>query len=197
MIKNLIFDVGNVLLSYRWVEMMVDFGMTKEESIEFGTAVFENKLWKEFDLGNIEDERLCEQFSAQYPQYAEAIRYFVTHPEVMPIARPRVWEKVSELKQKGYKIYILSNYPKKLSEAHYPLLPFYNELDGCVVSSKIHMGKPGLKIYRYLLDTYNLWAEECVFFDDRIENVDAANQIGIHGMHVLDEEHLLELLNQF
>lgn len=197
MIKNLIFDVGNVLLSYRWVEMMVDFGMTKEESIEFGTAVFENKLWKEFDLGNIEDERLCEQFSGQYPQYAEAIRYFVTHPEVMPIARPRVWEKVSELKQKGYKIYILSNYPKRLAEDHYKLFPFISEMDGVVVSSTLHFSKPDPKIYRYLLDTYGLWACECVFFDDRVENTDAAVVMGMKAHTVKSEEHLLELLEQY
>ena len=51
-IKNLIFDVGNVLLEYRWNQMLLDYGLTQEEAAVAGALFFEHELWKELDLGN-------------------------------------------------------------------------------------------------------------------------------------------------
>ena len=104
MIKNLIFDVGNVLIEYRWHQMLLDYGLTKEEAAVAGPLFFEHETWKELDLGNMPVEDVICLYEQQLPQYAGLIRWFLTHLELMPVPRPDVWEKVHALKEKGYNV---------------------------------------------------------------------------------------------
>lgn len=66
-----------------------------------------------------------------------------------------------------------------------------NDIDGKVVSYQIHEIKPNSKIYLYLLDKYNLKADQCLFFDDREQNVEGAEKLGIHAIRVESKEQLL------
>ena len=51
--KNIIFDVGDVLLEYRWKDMLVeDYGMTEERAVQIGKSMFDDPLWSGLDLGN-------------------------------------------------------------------------------------------------------------------------------------------------
>jgi putative hydrolase of the HAD superfamily len=90
MIKNLIFDVGNVLIEYRWHQMLLDYGLTKEEAAIAGPLFFDHETWKELDLGNMPVEDVIVLYEKQLPQYAGLIRWFLTHLELMPIPRPEL-----------------------------------------------------------------------------------------------------------
>ncbi len=118
-VKNLIFDVGNVLLEYRWNQMLLDYGLSKEEAAVAGPLFFEHDIWKELDLGNLSVEEVICLYEKALPQYAGLIRWFLTNLDLMPIPRKDVWEKVRALKQKGYRIYLLSNYNKDFFELSY------------------------------------------------------------------------------
>ena len=111
MIKNLIFDVGGVLFDYRWKEMFMDYGLDEDNAIRVGTQMFNDpdRTWDIFDLGIKSDEEIADIFCKKYPGDEDVIRWFIRHGEYMQVPRPKVWKKVHELKQKGYKIYILSN----------------------------------------------------------------------------------------
>lgn len=193
MIKNLIFDVGGVLLDYRWKEMLMDYGLDEENAIRVGTEMFEDedRIWDIFDLAVKSDEEIADMFCKKYPADEEAIRWFIRHGEYMHVARPKVWKKVHELKEKGYKIYLLSNYPESLFKKHTEYADFMDDLDGMMVSYMIHKAKPDEIIYSSLCDKYNLNKSECIFFDDREENVEAAIKYGIKAVRVLSEQMLL------
>lgn len=197
MIKNLIFDVGNVLIEYRWNQMLLDYGLTKEEAAIAGPLFFEHETWKELDLGNMSVEEVIRLYEERLPQYAGLIRWFLTHLELMPIPRPDVWEKVHALKEKGYRIYLLSNYNEDFFRVHTQGAAFLDDIDGKVVSYEIHKIKPYPEIYQYLLEKYNLKAEECVFFDDRAENTQTAKEMGIETYTISSKEYLLEVLDTF
>ena len=64
---------------------------------------------------------------------------------------------------------------------------FFSLCSGIIISAYEHVLKPDKKIYRLLLERYNLNAEECFFIDDREENIIAGEKIGIKG-HVLNRE---------
>ena len=183
MIKNIIFDVGDVLLEYRWKDMLKDYGLPDDEAYKVGNLMFNDNLWHEFDLANMTRDEIVGQYLKNYPDYAEVIR-------------EDVWEKAQKLKEKGYGIYILSNYSQELFEKHTKDAPFISLADGVVVSYQIHITKPDEKIYRYLLDKYNLKAEECIFFDDREENTEAARKLGIEAITVTSKEFLLDELDK-
>ena len=93
---------------------------------------------------------------------------------------------VEELKEKGYKIFLLSN----ISEDSYLYLkreyPYFFDVDGGMYSYRIKRNKPDKKIYEELLSAYGINASESLFLDDRKENVDAAKALGFHGMIMED-----------
>ena len=94
------------------------------------------------------------------------------------------------LKDKGYKIYLLSNYSDYLFNRHTEGKAFLDYIDGKVVSYEVHYTKPQKEIYEILLSKYNLKPEESLFFDDREENVQTAVSLGISGCVVKSREHI-------
>lgn len=196
MIKNIIFDVGDVLLDYRAAEMLMDYGMTREDALALDDLMFYDPLWHELDLGVMTQEEVIKAYQEKYPEDAETIAWFIENGEQMHVARPKVWEKIRGLKKKGYGIYLLSNYSKELFRKHTKDASFMDDIDGMVVSYQVHMTKPEEGIYRYLLETYQLNAMECIFFDDRAENVDAAKKIGMSSVQITSQEVLLDQIEE-
>lgn len=195
-LKNIIFDVGDVLLEYRWHDMLTDYGLEDGEADKVGKLMFDDNLWHEFDIGNMHRDEIIGQYIKNYPEYAQVMQWFMTHGEFMHVKREDVWEKMYKLKEKGYGIYILSNYSEELFRKHTTDAPFIEIADGIVVSYQIHITKPDEGIYKFLLNKYNLKAEECIFFDDREENTEGARKLGINAVTVISKEFLLEELDK-
>ena len=197
MIRNLIFDVGDVLISYRWYEMLTeDYGMDHKRAMTFGAMMFmETPWWKDMDAGLLTMEQAIGLYSERFPDYEADIRWFLTHVELMPVHRPEIWEKIARLKEMGYKTYILSNYSEFMFKTHTDGLPFWDSMDGSLVSYEIHKIKPDMAIYKALLDRYDLSPEECFFFDDRKENIEGGQKAGIDGFVVTSRQALGDYLD--
>ena len=170
MIRNLIFDVGDVLVEYRWFEMLTrDYGLSEAEAKRIGEEMFDNEIWVQgLDGGRLSLEEAIHQYELKYPDDVE----------------------------KGYKIYLLSNYSEELLHVHTKGAKFLNVLDGGVVSYQVHALKPDREIYEILLEKYSLKAEECLFFDDRMDNVEGAKKAGIQAIQVTSREMLNETLDK-
>lgn len=196
--KNIVFDVGGVLLDYRWQQMLQDYGLSMEEADRVGRKTFDDPdgLWREYDRGVLTQEEVIAAYAERYPADEEVIRWFISHGEYMHVARPKVWKKVHELKEKGYRIYLLSNYSEDLFKKHTEYADFMKELDGLIVSYMIKKVKPDPAIYHALCEKYGLIPEECLFFDDREENVKAAIAYGMDAIQVISAEGLLQDLDK-
>ncbi len=196
-LKNLIFDLGGVLIEYRWRDFLRDLGAPEQRLDLIGSEMFEDPrhLWHEFDLGNYTEEELIAEFAKEFPEDISYIASFVRHGEYMHVPRVDVWERVHLLKEKGYRLYLLSNYPESLFRKHTQYADFMKDLDGRVVSYEICLGKPEMGIYQALLDKYALNPKESIFFDDRADNVRGAEACGIPSRLVYSKESLLEDLD--
>jgi putative hydrolase of the HAD superfamily len=185
-VKTVVFDVGDVLLDYRWKDMLMDYGLSEEDALRVGKELFDNpeKLWHVFDLGINSDQEIIDSFCKKYPNDKKAISWFIRHGEFMHVARPDVWERVHLLKEQGYGIYLLSNYPESLFKKHTRYADFLYDIDGMMVSYMIKKAKPDQAIYKALCDKYYLKKDECLFFDDRIENVEGAIDFGMQSVQV-------------
>ena len=99
---------------------------------------------------------------------------------------------VKECKAKGHKIFILSNWDSNSFELLKQRCPsFFALFDGIVISGDVRAIKPDPAIYQHLLDTYSLKADECAFIDDLEENIKAAEQLGIFGIHLRKKQGLV------
>ncbi|MGN0413676.1 MAG: HAD family hydrolase [Lachnospiraceae bacterium] len=195
--KHIIFDIGSVLIGYRWQDMlMVDHGMPEESAWKIGRTVFNSPYWSQYDAGLITTAEMVEYAIKDIPELAEDVKWFFEHAELMRVKRPLIWEEMKLLRKKGYKMYLLSNYSGELLNIHLKDTGIEELVDGEVISYQIHHVKPEPEIYQYLLDKYDLKAEDCLFFDDREDNVEAARKLGFSGIVVTSEEQLLEELQK-
>lgn len=198
MIKNVIFDVGKVLVDYYPDVYMEELGLNEEERSAVNEAMFDNPLWAMADAGAYPAEEFLPRFIAQKPEYESQIRTAYQHLDSIIQLYPYVMEWMEDLKKRGLHLFALSNYPEFLYEKTKPRMEFLPYLDGAVFSAFEKMVKPQESIYRLLLDRYGLAAAECVFIDDRRENVNGANAAGIYGIlfegYESANRRLLELL---
>lgn len=184
MIRNVVFDIGMVLINFRYREYMEDLGFSKEVQEIFCKNIIENKLWGDLDLGVRSAEEVIRDMKnsvSEYPAEADAFFEQITDiVETFPYALP--W--IQELRREGYRVYLLSNYPKDLFALHVKeKFTFADAVDGRIVSGYVKMVKPDPEIYKLLCMTYDLKPEECVFLDDRTDNLESAGALGFHMVH--------------
>ena len=194
MIKNLIYDFGRVLVTYDF-EHISSFGFASEEDLQsFVTIVSDPAFVRRCDLELIPFEDLIREMQHTYPQWKEQWQLFYDrYLEFVTGEMPGMHAYMTELKARGYKLYGLSNWCSTI----YRVMKEYkifNLLDGFVVSSDYQVVKPDPAIYRVLLDKYDLKAEECVFADDRADNVEAAQQVGMQAIVFTTTEAYKEAL---
>ena len=196
MVKNIIFDIGNVLVSFCWRELMRELGISEEVQDIFGGTVFGSHWWNELDHGlRDESEIILLLREDNREHYAEFDLVWENRDRlVKPYSYAKPW--VDELRSKGYKVYLLSNYPRDLFKMHeeHGCFPFADSVDGRVVSGFVKMVKPNEDIYEYLMDKFSLKADECVFIDDREDNVKAAVRLGMKGIVFQSYEQAREAL---
>ncbi|MGN0251799.1 MAG: HAD family hydrolase [Oliverpabstia sp.] len=182
MIKNIIFDVGKVLVEYDPDGLMRRLGFDEETLQAVNQAVFLNELWNESDRGALSPEELLEAFIANNPAYEKEIRQVRDHVGDTISLMPYAVDWVKGLKERGYHLYVLSNYAEYTYEKTSHKMEFLPYMDGVVFSYRCKLIKPEKEIYEYICETYGLKPEESVFVDDREDNVEAARNMGMHGI---------------
>ncbi len=181
MIRTVIFDIGNVLAGFDWRSFYARQGYDGKMVERLGKATVLSGDWKEYDRGCVSDADMVQLFIENDPEIAEEIESALAdfHGLVTPYAYAVPW--VCRLKQKGYRVLVLSNFSQKALRECWHALDFLPYVDGGILSFQDKLIKPMPEIYRLLLDRYCLQANECVFLDDTQENVDAAKKMGIHS----------------
>jgi 2-haloacid dehalogenase len=128
----------------------------------------------------VEGTQLLQQ---EFPKFHSHIGLFYDKWETMLKSDiPETVNLLHKLKLK-YKIYGLTNWSAETISIAYERFSFFNEFDGIVVSGQEKIIKPDYKIYQLLLDRFNLKAENTIFIDDNINNIKAAKEMGLYGIH--------------
>lgn len=196
MIRNIIFDIGNVLADFRWRGFLEDKGFDEAMINRIAAATVEHPVWCELDRGEWSEEQLMDAFVANDPAIEAEIRESFGYVAGMVTLRDYAVDWVKEWKTKGYGVYYLSNFSRKVEIECADSLVFLPLMDGGILSYQDKLIKPDAAIYELLLTRYGLVAEECVFLDDTKKNVDGAEKCGIHGIWFQDKEQAEEELRK-
>lgn len=183
MIKNIIFDMGKVLIDFDRSYFLDCFDVHGEDRDILMKEVFYSVEWAMMDRGTLDEKDAYERVIKNIPERLHSKAYdclFNWDKYVKPIEG--MWEYVKELKDRGYKIYLLSNASRRCLDEYFDKFEISKYFDGRVVSAFINRVKPEKDIYDYLINTYNLKKEECIFMDDAINNVDGAIFNGIKAL---------------
>lgn len=179
MIKNIILDVGMVLVDFCWQDLFKQLGITGEAFEAVADATVRTPEWNEYDRSVRPDEELLAVFMEKAPGYRAQIQAFWDHRAGMIRQYPYAKEWIADLKNAGYHVYILSNYARATYELTRDLdLDFLPLTDGAVFSFEIGHVKPEQEIYHILMEKYRLGPQECVFIDDNADNLVYPGQIG-------------------
>ncbi len=186
MIKNIIFDIGGVLINFSWSQF-IDM-LFPNESPEIIKRVSESvwSKWDRLDAGDDPDQVIASMI-ALAPDCEKQIKYLFSRVRECISRRDTSIPLIQNLKSRGYKVYYLSNYSKLVMNANPEALDFLPFMDGGVFSCDIHITKPDRRIYATLADKYNLKPDECVFIDDLQANIDGAKAFGYNA--ILFENH--------
>ena len=184
MINTIVFDIGNVLAAFCWQKMLHGFGLEGEEFERMADATVRHQGWLDLDQGIITTEEAIEQFAAAAPEFRPLIERIYEDPTQMIQKYDYAIPWIKELKERGYKIYILSNWSKPAYDAcKHSEINFLPLVDGAILSYQELVIKPDKKIYDILCERYNINPSEAVFLDDSKPNVIAAKEYGMQAIH--------------
>lgn len=179
MLKNVILDMGNVLLDYNPEAALDRFFETEDDKALIKRELFDGPEWVQGDLGYITNEQRYDGVSKRVPERLhEKLRACVDGWDFCMVPLDGAIEFCHFVKDNGYGIYVLSN---AAMEFHQYFPKYFDPafFDGIVISAEVHIVKPDKRIYQYLLEKYGLLAEECLFIDDRPNNVEGALKCGM------------------
>ena len=183
MIKNVILDFGNVLIDWNPAYLFLPYFNGDEEKCRFFTDNVCNREWfTRMDRGESMDKCVAE-LQETYPQYADAVAMFRDRWfEMCNGEIPGMLKLIQDLKSKGVGVYGLTNWPAETFDEARRRFKTIASIDNIVVSSHVKLAKPEPAIFELLISKYNLKPEECVFIDDRKDNVDTAIRLGMSGI---------------
>ncbi|MDE6873395.1 MAG: HAD-IA family hydrolase [Lachnospiraceae bacterium] len=179
MIRNVIFDIGNVLARFRWKDY-IEERFPEDMWQKIADATVRGPYWDEVDRGVLPIAEIAKKCAALVPGYERQIEAFFAEREKLVEEYAYSASLVRSLRAAGYHVYLLSNYAGDLfdyARAHFKFIPL---AEGGVISYEIHKIKPEREIYEELLRRYDLVPEECVFVDDLKRNLCGAATFGIH-----------------
>lgn len=190
LIRNIVFDLGNVLLDFDPANYLDKLGYKGQIKDELIAEIFETEEWLMLDRGTISQENAVKKWQQRNPDLKDEIAEVMAEWEKLLTLKADTEEILKTLAAKDFNLYILSNFHKKAFTYVSSKYEFFNYFDGRVISADVKMIKPEAEIYEHLLNKFNLKAEATIFIDDSKENIKAALKKGIRVIHFEDAESL-------
>jgi HAD superfamily hydrolase (TIGR01509 family) len=196
MIKNVIFDLGNVLISFRPAVFLDKMGYPENVKNIILRDIFKSKEWQLIDSGYLSTGEAIDSIASWSTlKRQEIIDIFDLRPDILYPLDENI-KLLPSLKKHGFKLYFLSNFPSDIFDDIFKAYPFFNLFDGGIISARVKASKPDKKIFEILLNKYSILPKECLFIDDLEPNVKTAESIGMTGIWLYDSVGLDELIEK-
>lgn len=184
MIKNVIFDVGNVFV--RWapdeiVERCFNLGKGTDANLQRAEALFRGPLWRSLNRGELTQRETEQAYQVQFGFSAEQTRTLFFHIMDHQQLIDGTEEIAHRLRDAGYRVFALTDNVREIVAYLKRRHRFWTLFEGAVISAEIGTLKPDPAIFRHAIEKFNLLPEETVFLDDVKANVDGASSIGMQA----------------
>ena len=182
-VKNIIFDIGNVLLQWEPDKIYFNLFNRKDFYSHPLSKIVGSPIWLDLDQGLLEFEEGIEKAVKGNESFREDIEMFFRNAPYHFYPIQSTVDIALDLKKEGNRIYLLSNFHKYGYGILRERFQFFKTFDGGVISWDVKLNKPDRRIYEMLLSKYDLNPGETIFIDDVKENIIAAEALGIKGIH--------------
>lgn len=184
MIKNIVFDLGGVLIDWNPEYVFLKEFRGDREKMNWFFNTICTSSWNEEQDAGYSIEKATNERVAMFPKHERLIRmYYGEWEQMLGFEHTETVEILRRLHDsKEHSIYSLTNWSNETFPVALMKFPFLSWFKGILVSGDVGLKKPDPEIYKLLLDKYGLEANTCVFIDDRTENVKAASALGFSGI---------------
>jgi len=196
MIKNIVFDLGNVLISFRPAEFLDKKNYSENFKTRILSDIFGSREWLLLDSGEITTQEAIDSIAKSSSlKREEIIHIFNLRTELMyPIDQNiRI---LPDLKKRGFRLFYLSNFPMDIFDEVKSGYYFFRYFEGGLISAEAKVSKPDNRIYKLLLEKYSLIPGESLFIDDIEVNVKAAENNGLHGIVTYGSQEIAEKIEE-
>ncbi|MFW5998868.1 MAG: HAD family hydrolase [bacterium] len=197
MIKNIVFDIGQVLLTFEPENYLNKYIEDRDKINSLAQITFRSKKWLKLDRGEWDIEEAVDYFIKHHPEYAEIIKKAVESWTDMLNPIEDTIEILKYVKNRGYNTYILSNFPEQGFRQIYSHFSFWDYLDGIIISAQEGYIKPEKELYEILLNRFELKPEATLFIDDSKKNIEGARKAGMKGIVFTNSEKLKKQLQNY
>jgi len=182
MIKNIIFDLGNVLISFKPSEYFDKNNYPENIKATILTDIFASKEWLKLDNGEITTADAIDAIAEKSSLNKEEIAHIFNLRTDLMFPLDSNVRLLPELKKRGFRLYYLSNFPADIFEEVKTGYYFFKYFDGGLISAEAKFSKPDAALYNILLERYSLASNESLFIDDIEINVRTAETLGMKGI---------------
>ena len=182
MIKNIVFDLGNVLLSFKPSEYFDKHKYPAAIKATILEDIFRSKEWLLLDNGEISTQDAINAISKRSSLKKEEIDHIFNLRTDLLFPLDSNIKVLPGLKKRGFKLYYLSNFPLDIFDEVRSGYYFFRYFEGGLISAEAKSSKPDTRIYELLLEKYSLIPGECLFIDDLEANVNSARAFGMKGL---------------
>jgi putative hydrolase of the HAD superfamily len=182
MIKNIIFDLGNVLISFRPSEYFDKKNYPGAIKTTILTDIFASKEWLMLDNGDITTQQAIDSIAKRSSLNKEEIAHIFNLRTDLMFPLDSNVRLLPKLKKQGFRLYFLSNFPLDIFEEVRTGYFFFRYFDGGIISAEVKASKPEPGIFKILMEKYSLFPDQCLFIDDIEKNVKTAESIGMRGL---------------
>lgn len=198
MYKNIIFDIGGVLVDFSPREFLVDRFFNEKLENQLFEITFGSSEWLKLDAGILTQEEAFQIMRQKGKKIGRAFEVdtILTDWYDMLKTKDETVVLLKRLKKRGYRLFYLTNISWDVLKLLAPR-KFWNMFEGGIASCEVHLVKPDLRIYQSLMVKYKLSPQECIFIDDAAANARAASQAGILGVQFKNVRTLQKVLRNY
>jgi putative hydrolase of the HAD superfamily len=190
MIKNVIFDLGNVLLDFNSDNIIADHIKDEKLHQKISENIFESQEWIKLDKGEISASKATEIFIERQPENKKLIKEIMHNWKLYLTPIEPNLDVLNELANKSLNLYVLSNFHKEAFEVVYDKYDFFKHFDGMIISYQVKAVKPDRIIYEKLINNFDILPKNSLFIDDSFKNIQAAEELGFKTIHFNDNIRL-------
>ena len=192
-----LFDLGGVFFDWNPKHYFQSHFSSKDEMDFFLINVCNDEWNVRQDRGRLIEDAEYELIN-KFPQYSKEIKmYYANHRKMIKTTFQGSIELLSDLKSRNFLCYVLSNWSAETSVGMKDDFPFLNKFDGLLLSGEVKLIKPEIAIYELAITRFNLTPKECVFVDDKKENIEAAKKLNFITVHLTDPNKIKAELEKY
>ena len=196
-VKKFLFDLGNVFFDWNPERILKPIFNNDERMNFFINNISFPLLDTRCDAG-ITIEVAVNDAIKKFPEFEKEIKfYYPNHGNMVGGFFQKTVDVFYKIKELNYPCFVLSNWSAETYEGMEEKYPFLKDFDGKIISGRDFLIKPDPAIYELAISRFNLIPEETLFIDDRLDNIEAAQNLNFQTIHLTNPSLIQDLIDPY